>query len=367
MEIEMKKITFSGLALTLGLLTSTNALANNTMMVSEAANYKADMAMSLQQQLLDPEFKQRLLAQLAQAKTPILFSNVMANKLSQDTQQMLDVASTQGLYPEVWLHTPNVSTSNNSADLLIAYVPEGDEDQWQFIPAIDAATGESLQLDVDQAPERPVLVVETHGSYSMQYFIADLNTQLSNLTPRLSYQADISNQALNTSIETTKLTKISLKNDQEPWIKGGAEIFTIVAGVFDNNNPSIKAVGLPYLDHDNTNYYPNQLIINWNDYDYNAVNFSMYEEDSGTNYKELAKALVTAVGAIGSLAGYPSATAIAEITNRIQDAMPDSWYTDDHDYVDTCYTLVKGESLNDQWCAAGNARISTRPFELQSN
>ena len=362
----MKK-SLGGLALTMGLLASANAAANDKLVVSEATDYKIDMAESLQHQLLDPAFKQRLFDQLSKTKAPILFSNVMANKITKGTQQMLDVASTQGIYPEVWLHAPSAEAAENADDLLIAYVPAGDESDWEFIPAIDAATGESVQLSVEQAPQRPVLVVETHGTYSMQNFITDLNTQLAKLPSGMSKEAQFSNKALSTTVDTTKLTKISLQNDQEPWIKGGAEIFTFVAGVFDNNNPAIKAVGLPYLDHDNTNYYPNQLIINWNDYSYNAVNFSMYEEDSGTNYKELAKALVTAVGAIGSLAGYPAVQAVAEITNRIQDAMPDSWYTDDHDYVDTCYTLVKGESLNDQWCAAGNARISTRPFQLQSN
>ncbi len=358
-------MTLRGLVLSLGLLASSQAAANDQLYVTDNASYKVDMANSLQQQLLDPAFKQRLLHQLSQNKTPMLFSNAMANKMSQDTQTMLDVASTQGIYPEVWLHTADNSTQAalDSEELLIAYVPEGDEDEWQYIPAIRAATGEALQLDVNQAPQQPVIVVETHGSHSMQRFVADLNAGFQ----QLSTKNRLSKQAMNTNVETTKLTKISLQNDQEPWIKGGAEIFTIVAGVFDNNVPSIQAVELPYLDHDNTNYYPNQLIINWSDYDYNAVNFSMYEEDSGTNYKELAKALVTAVGAIGSLAGYPQVAAIAEITNRIQDAMPDSWYTDDHDYVDTCYTLVKGESLNDQWCAAANAKISTRPFTLQSN
>lgn len=363
----MKKTTLGGLALTAGLLASANAAANEQLVVSETTEYKIDMAQSLQQQLLDPAFKQKLLSQLSETKAPILFSNAMANKLSKNNLHMLDVASTQGIYPEIWLHAPKAASTSDAEGLVIAYVPAGDEDEWKFIPAIDAATGESLQLEVDQAPDRPVLVVETHGSYSMQHFISDLNVRLSGLTYELSKEVDLSKQAQSGNVETTKLTKISLKNDQEPWIKGAAEIFTFVAGVFDNNNPAIKAVGLPYLDYDNTNYYPNQLIINWNDYNYNAVNFSMYEEDSGTNYKELAKVIVTAVGAIGSLAGFEPATAIAQITNRIQDAMPDSWYTDDHDYVDTCYTIVKGESLNDQYCAAGNARISTSPFTLQSN
>jgi hypothetical protein len=359
----MTKMTLTSLALAAGVFAANPAIANEVLVAEVGTNYKANIAKTLQLKMQDPAFKQALLTQLKQTKAPALFSQVMADKMSSSTQNMLDKAMTQGVYPEVWLHNP----ANAKADenLLIAYAPKGNEKSWSFIPAIDLATGEAVQLEVDQAPERAVLVVETHGQYSMENFITDVNIKLSNTGAAPS--AKSVETARSSVVETTKLTKISLQNDQEPWIKGGAEIFTFVAGVFDNNNPAIKAVGLPYLDHDNTNYYPNQLIINWNDYAYNAVNFSMYEEDSETNYKDLAKAIVTAVGAIGSLAGFEPSIAIAEITNRIQDAMPDSWYTDDHDYVDTCYTLVKGESLNDHWCAAGNAKISTRPFNLQSN
>lgn len=355
--------TITAITLGVGLLSATSVNANTTLQVKETANYKATIAESLQQKLLDPKLKQRLLVQLNQTNEPILFSNLLADQLSNSTEAMLDNALSKGIYPEVWLHKPAIQSLNNAEPKLIAYAPSGNESSWDSIPAINIETGEAVSLDVDQAPEVPVLVVETHGKYSMQNFVTEVNIGLQKAQGIQKLIKPMSGS----SVETTKLTKISLQDDEEPWIKGGAEIFTFVAGVFDNNQPAIKAVGLPYLDYDNTNYYPNQLIINWNDYKYNAVNFSMYEEDSETNYKDLAKAIVTAVGAIGSLAGFEPAIAIAEITNRIQDAMPDSWYTDDHDYVDTCYTLVKGESLNDHWCARGNARISTRPFTLQSN
>lgn len=355
----MKKLT--PIAMALGMLTSGQVMAGQELIAVEATNYKADIAQILTQKLQSPAFKKQLLAQLSGTKQPLLFSNIMGQKLQASTQTLLDQALNQGIHPEVWLHNPNGQQQLDK--LLIAYAPAGDEKQWQSIPAIDLASGEQVQLDVNHAPERPVLVVETHGLYSMQNFVNELNVELGALAISPSTQ-QAAPQAV---VPTTKLTKISLQNDEEPWIKGAAEIFTFVAGVFDQNKPAIKAVGLPYLDYDKTDYYPNQLIINWNDYKYNAVNFSMYEEDSQTNYKTLAKAIVTAVGAIGSLAGFEPAVAIATITNRIQDAMPDSWYTDDHDYVDTCYTIVKGASLDDQWCAGRNAKISVRPFDLQSN
>jgi len=353
--------TLSPLVMALGMLTSSPLMANQELAALENMNYKADLAQVLSQKLQDPSFKQQLIRKLSTSKQPLLFSNIIGQKPKAQTQNLLDHALNQGIYPEVWLHAP--TDQQPMENLLLAYAPAGDENQWLSIPAIDLSTGKKLQLDVDRAPEQPVLVMETHGIHSMQHFVQSLNSELDSLAMYPANQQDMP-QAV---VPTTKLTKISLQDDEEPWIKGGAEIFTFIAGVFDNNNPAIKAVALPYLDHDKTDYYPNQLLVNWNDYKYNAVNFSMYEEDSQTNYKELAKVIVTAVGAIGSLAGFEPAVAIAEITNRIQDAMPDSWYTDDHDYVDTCYTIVKGSSLDDQWCAGRNAKISIRPFDLQSN
>lgn len=358
----MIKTSLSSTAAALALVLASQAHSSELTKV-DTVSYKQSMTQTLVQKLQDPAYKQELIKQLRNSKEPVLYSNALGQDVSLKSQSVLDQTLAQGIYPELWLHKPNGQAEVQLDKVLIAYAPQGEEANWQYIPAINPTTGEQLQLDVEQAPDVPVIVVETHGQYSMQNFIQELNTQL-NVPTNLSLQSTMSSSG---TVETTKLTKISLQDDEEPWIKGDAEIFTFVAGVFDNNQPAIKAVGLPYLDDEDTNYYPNQLIINWNDYRYNAVNFSMYEEDSETNYKQLSKVIVTAVGAIGSLAGFEPAIAIAEITNRIQDAMPDSWYTDDHDYVDTCYTLVKGESLNDHWCARGNARISTRPFTLRSN
>ena len=361
----LKKLT--PLAMTIGMMSGINGVSAAPLQQAQMIDYRADLASQLQLFLQSPAEKSKLIQQLQKNNSPILFSQLSGAKTSQDTQSTLDRALQAGIYPEVWLHNPGMSTAQLKASnkLLIAYAPQGDDKNWQSIPAINLATGEKITLNTDQAPDIPVIVVETHGHYSMQNFIGELNIKLSQLdsSPKPSSQGAVTEGV----VATTKLNKISLQDDEEPWIKGGAEIFTFVSGVFDNNKPSVKAIGLPYLDHDKTDYYPNQILVNWNDYNYNAVNFSMYEEDSQTNYKDLAKVIVTAIGAIGSLAGFEPAIAIAQITNRIQDAMPDSWYTDDHDYVDTCYTIVKGQTLNDQWCARRNAKISVGPFNLQSN
>nr|WP_254843627.1 DUF3103 family protein [Pseudoalteromonas sp. SK20] len=42
---------------------------------------------------------------------------------------------------------------------------------------------------------------------------------------------------------------------------------------------------LPYLDHDKTDYSPNQVLIHWQRYRWQAVDLLLMEQDDNTNYK----------------------------------------------------------------------------------
>src|ERR1700712_4102302 len=143
---------------------------------------------------------------------------------------------------------------------------------------------------------------------------------------------------------TTRLDSIRLTDDEEPWISGAAEIYAITSGVIGDNGPELRIVDMPYLDDDGTTYTPHQIVIDWTDYSYQAANIQLFEHDDSTNYQDLVTALITAVGAIGSLAGKPQIQAITEIANRIIAAMPASWFSNDDDYVDTFYTIEKTSS-----------------------
>ena len=90
---------------------------------------------------------------------------------------------------------------------------------------------------------------------------------------------------------------------------------------------------MPYLDYDNTTYYPNQLIVHFDAYKYNLADFVMMEDDGDTNYRDLAIALASALLTIADAGSY------IPLVDAILNAMPDSWWTDDPDYVDSWYTL----------------------------
>jgi hypothetical protein len=85
-----------------------------------------------------------------------------------------------------------------------------------------------------------------------------------------------------------------------------------------------------------------------------------------SNYQQLVTALITAVGGVGALAGYPVVQAISEIANRVIAAMPADWFAND-DYVDSFYTIENTVSYNGLVGAGGNATVSLQPFLLAPN
>jgi hypothetical protein len=268
----------------------------------------------------------------------------------------------QGAVPEAWLYEP---AGARSADLVVAYAPAGSERSWTEVPAY-TLDGARIALDAHRAPGFPVLVIETHGRLAMHQGISAANAALQ--TAGLQPSAARSAAAMATAARwTTKLTSIRLVDDEEPWISGAAEIYAVVSGVVGDNAPALKIVELPYLDDDGKTYTPNQIILDWNDYAYQAANIQLFEHDDSTNYQQLVSALITAVGGVGSLAGYPVVQAISEIANRIIAAMPADWFANDDDYVDSFYTIEKTVSYNGLVGAGGNATVSLQPFLLAPN
>lgn len=265
--------------------------------------------------------------------------------------------------PEIWLREP--AGVGDSARLLVAYAPAGNERAWTEIPAYTLGGGR-VSLDARRAPDAPVLVIETHGRLAMRKGVEAANLALQ--------RAGLQRPAVQTTslapanIPTTRLDSIRLQDDNEPWISGSAEIYAVVSGVFDaSNSPQLKIVDMPYLDNDGTTYRPNQLIVDWTQYSYQAVNIQLFEHDDNTNYQELVTVLISAVGAAGSLAGYPVIQAISEIANRIIAAIPSSVFTNDDDYVDSFYTVEKTRTYTGLVGAGGNATVSLSPYLLLGN
>jgi len=263
---------------------------------------------------------------------------------------------------------------------LFAFSPEGDDSQWDYIEAFDI-NGNVELLDVYTLPERPVFVVGVDSKRALaegikvmrSVFSKESGVSKSVLREVLSdasvnVAANASATADDGSISTTVIKNIRLNDDQEPWISGDAEIYAIVNGVDPSRDEVVlDIVEMPYLDDDGTTYSPNQVIIHWERYRWAAADMILMEHDDGTNYKELASALLEAATTIMRLIPDPAVQGYAiipQITNGIISAMPDAWFTNDDDYVDVYYTLLEGRTYNNHPGAGGNATTTFEPLVI---
>jgi hypothetical protein len=259
---------------------------------------------------------------------------------------------------------------------LFAFAPDGNDAHWDYIEAFDIHGNIEL-LDVYTLPERPVFVVGIDSKKALAEGIKVMHSvfsQNSSIKKTAAYTAlaDVSASTISTtddgSISTTLIKEIRLNDDQEPWILGKAEIYGIVNGVNPTRDePVLDIVEMPYLDHDDTTYSPNQVVIHWERYRWTAADLILMEHDDGTNYKTLAAALLEAATAIMRLIPDPAVqgySIIPQITNGIISALPDAWFTNDDDYVDVYYTLLEGQAYNNYQGAGGNAIATFEPLVI---
>jgi hypothetical protein len=320
---------------------------------SAVQNYKRVTAAHAAEVLSDPTARAAIVEALRQ-HSPLAISDLPA--------LISAAAIPDGAVPEVWLH--EASATHDTADLVVAYAPAGAERTWTTVPAY-ALSGERLTLDPQRAPDVPVLVIETHGRLATRQAVADANLALQRAGLQRTAERPVAQATA--ARDTTRLDAVHLNNDEEPWISGAAEIYAVVSGVIGDNDPQVRIVDMPYLDNDGTTYTPHQIIVDWTDYAYQAVNIQLFEHDDNTSYQQLVTVLISAIGAAGSLAGVPEIQAVTEIANRIIAALPSSVFTNDDDYVDSFYTVEKTTTYTGLVGASGNATVSLTPFVLQPN
>lgn len=209
--------------------------------------------------------------------------------------------------------------------------------------------GTERRYPVDAAPDVPMLVVESTNATALSAGMRIMNESLrrgglQSETPRATSRTG----SLAASQEDVSvLTDIYLTDDREPNAAGDAEVFAIISGVSPEGKAEIINVDMPWLDHDKQWYRPGQDFITWRNFGANYVNVQLFEDDGDFNYKELTKAVVSAVGDVSLLVspGAPYAlisAGLAKIANTIIDVMPGQWFENSVDYIDSFYMLERG-------------------------
>ncbi|WP_241567026.1 DUF3103 domain-containing protein [Hahella sp. KA22] len=253
-----------------------------------------------------------------------------------------------------------MSQLQEGVEPLYAYEPDGDESSWQYIEAYDSNGGLHL-LDVWNMPEQPVVVVDINAKKDMQLGLAQMREVFS----RSASKSIQINKAQSDSIDVTILDSIRLEDDEEPWISGDAEVYAIVTGVDPSRDePALDIVDMPYLDEDGKTYYPNQVVVYWDRYRWGAANIILMEHDDNTNYQTLAQKLLTTAAEVLSALGQPEIGALVALGSGIVELMPEHWFSNDDDYLDSFYTLEKSMHYGNHMGVSGNAMTTMKPYTL---
>lgn len=233
------------------------------------------------------------------------------------------------------------------------------DDDDRTVTAYDSQ-GRAHQLDARTAPAtQPVYVVDIDSTKALAAGLDVVRKELAKAGIASAAPTNtLSATAATAGFWTTKITAVHLNDDEEPWVKGDAEIYTLVSGFGQDGKVRVDPVDMPYLDSDGTVYRPNQILVNWSNYKYNLADAVMMEEDGSTNYRDLAKAIATVLLTITDQGAY------VPLVNAILDAMPDDWWTDDPDYVDSWYTLAQ-QSQGTLYGARGNGYLTVQPYFVQ--
>lgn len=280
-------------------------------------------------------------------------------------RQQKAIAGDSGSVMEMRLYKPKTFAGKiDWKNLLVAYPTSHRKNEWAPVEAFDRK-GVSHRLDGRTPPSVPVLVVGINRKEAHRAGVALMNRHLQKVGMQSKMPVAMAGTTALAGIDTTKLRRIRVNNDEEPWVSGAAEMFAVVSGVQpDQAAATLTIVDLPYLDYDGTDYSPNQILIFWSQYRYAAANVQLFEHDDNTNYQQLAVALSQGVTAIlGAFA--PAYAVIGQVATAILQAMPAGWFANDDDYVDSFYTLEKARYYTGYTGARGNATVSLTPYVLQ--
>lgn len=266
-------------------------------------------------------------------------------------------------------------------NILVAFEPMGDDLRWTEVQAFDRQ-GNVHTLDANVAPDFPVLIADINSREDLRSGMAMVNeglqaaglqaTDAQTLQNALAARqnAGAATKAIPCNgIETAKMTYIRVKDDKESWLSGKAEMYVLVNGIDPTiSEPEIRLVDLPYLDHEDTTYYPNQILIFWYNYRYLAANANFYEHDDNTNWQEILTGVITQVKVVLGVFA-PTYAWIADVANAIIQVMPEHWFANKDDYVDTIYTIDTDDltytSQQRTYTGAGNnVTLKLQPYCL---
>ncbi|OKI17493.1 DUF3103 family protein [Streptomyces sp. CB03911] len=356
------------LTITAGPATASPAPAAPPAKSAEVTRIEEQVARDLARSLADPAWRARLragadagtaqLAPLASGSSAPAARGLAAGVADADRR----IAAAKGLGTEpgpllqVQLADPSMRVALDAGVAPLVAAATAD-DHARTITAYDTA-GRPHLLETKEIPNRPVYLVDLDSARTTAAGLRVLAAELARQGLGLPAARPAAPAAAAAGWWATKIDAVEVKDDEEPWFKGDAEMFALVTGFGLDGKVRVDSVDMPYLNNDGTVYRPNQILVNWSNYKYNLADVVLMEDDGDTNYQALATAIAAVLLTIADQGAY------IPLVNAVLSAVPASWWTDDPDYVDSWYTLARTSSGRLDGAAA-NGWLSVSPYFVE--
>ncbi|WP_433256687.1 DUF3103 family protein [Streptosporangium sp. CA-135522] len=330
--------------------------------------YKRALAEQVARRLGDRGFRTEITRELAddgQADLAALFGAVSDGRELADYTRRAnqDILRLKGIQAEgeslLQIRTDPAMARRVAAgeQALVMFTPSGDEKAVRTVTAYDSA-GRTHQLDARRAPTRPVLIVgldeRRTAALSRQTIRRRLTEAGIGGTDRTletgTQQASSSPAPLAATRPVSHLFRIVNRIDQEPWYKGGPEIYAWVMGAGLDGKARIDAVEMPYIQQEGKVYSPGQVLVEWSNFSWTAVDVVFMEHDDDTDLSGLVRAVVDGALVISGNGQY------VQVADKVIGALPSDWTTDHDDWVDSCYLITAQTQGSD--CAADPEAMS---------
>jgi hypothetical protein len=218
--------------------------------------------------------------------------------------------------------------------------------------------GRTVLLDPRVPPRVPVLMAGLDRREAVRAGVEAVNRGLA--------EAGLAAPVPVAPVACLKLEAVRVGPGFESWWSRGLEPYALASGIDPvEAKPAIRLVQLPYLQHGQRDYRPDQVVLFWSDYRFAAANLQFWNHEDATSFKELLDAIIKGATAALALAGMPQFALIPAIADAILQAMPSSWWAGSDVLMDTFYTLEKGVAYEDRTGAMGKVRVTLAPWVLQ--
>ncbi|MET8054158.1 DUF3103 family protein [Streptosporangium sp. NPDC005286] len=244
---------------------------------------------------------------------------------------------------------------------LVMFTPSKDEKFVRTVTAYDSA-GRTYELDARRAPRQAVLVVGLNERKTAELGQQVIRKALSEAgITGIDRKADEAQQptaqAAGTPRWAAQINRITNYNDHEPWYKGGPEIYAWTMGAGTDGKARVDSIEMPYITNEGTTYSNvNQVLIEWSNFSWTAVDVVFMERDDNADLSGLAKAIVEGVLVVTGNGQYVA------IADKVIGALPSDWVTDSDDWVDSCYSVQAGRAgqVKSMPCAARPVGMEVR-------